>query len=307
MDGNPFSQNSLDDFAREFLGRVPRLFLQQHELEDIPTTGTLWELVQTGKISYPSLQVVKNGVYVSPSRFAVDINYGVADFTGILDSKRLAEEFKNGGTLVFNGVNRFYPVLSEICHIFSARWKCNVNANAYLTPSNSSGFDAHYDLHDVFVLQVDGRKHWKVFDPLVRNGRRRKNQEIPNDLGAPREVFLLEPGMVLYLPSGFIHSAACENYFSLHITFGVAHVTWYQLIRELIRYNRDRIELLERVAYESMDSCAIMKTLVKKMGCLCAEGEIEAVLDDFEKNGAFGEVFPSASLLTDLSIDASSK
>ena len=41
-----------------------------------------------------------------------------------------------------------------------------VPANAYVTPPSSRGFSAHYDVHDVFVLQLAGRKRWTVYAPV---------------------------------------------------------------------------------------------------------------------------------------------
>ena len=39
--------------------------------------------------------------------------------------------------------------------------------NAYITPPQSQGFAPHHDVHDVFVLQVSGRKHWTIHAPVV--------------------------------------------------------------------------------------------------------------------------------------------
>lgn len=40
-----------------------------------------------------------------------------------------------------------------------------VGANVYLTPSGSQGFAPHYDDIEAFVLQLEGRKHWKLYAP----------------------------------------------------------------------------------------------------------------------------------------------
>jgi NAD(P)-dependent dehydrogenase (short-subunit alcohol dehydrogenase family) len=43
--------------------------------------------------------------------------------------------------------------------------------NAYITPPSSRGFSPHYDVHDVFVLQVAGEKHWRIHEPVLRRAR----------------------------------------------------------------------------------------------------------------------------------------
>ena len=35
----------------------------------------------------------------------------------------------------------------------------------YLTPSNSQGFAPHYDDIEAFVLQLEGKKHWRLYSP----------------------------------------------------------------------------------------------------------------------------------------------
>ena len=38
--------------------------------------------------------------------------------------------------------------------------------NAYVTPAQNTGFSDHYDVHDVFVLQVAGEKRWRIREPV---------------------------------------------------------------------------------------------------------------------------------------------
>ena len=35
-----------------------------------------------------------------------------------------------------------------------------------MTPAQSTGFSDHYDVHDVFVLQIDGEKRWRIRPPV---------------------------------------------------------------------------------------------------------------------------------------------
>ena len=45
----------------------------------------------------------------------------------------------------------------------------------YLTPPGTQGFAPHYDDIEAFVLQLEGKKHWKVYQPIV-------NKTDPNNL-----------------------------------------------------------------------------------------------------------------------------
>lgn len=40
-----------------------------------------------------------------------------------------------------------------------------VGVNVYLTPAGSQGFAPHYDDIEAFVMQLEGRKHWKIYAP----------------------------------------------------------------------------------------------------------------------------------------------
>lgn len=40
-----------------------------------------------------------------------------------------------------------------------------VGANVYLTPPGNQGFAPHWDDIEAFVLQLEGRKHWKLYGP----------------------------------------------------------------------------------------------------------------------------------------------
>lgn len=37
---------------------------------------------------------------------------------------------------------------------------------SYITPANKAGFAPHWDDIDAFLLQLEGRKHWKVYAPV---------------------------------------------------------------------------------------------------------------------------------------------
>lgn len=97
-----------------------------------------------------------------------------------------------------------------------------VGANIYLTPAGTQGFAPHYDDIEAFVLQLEGRKRWRVYKPIT------KAEQLPrfssgnfqqSEIGEPIIDCVLEPGDLLYFPRGYIHQAnACDDVHSLHIT-----------------------------------------------------------------------------------------
>ena len=74
-----------------------------------------------------------------------------------------------------------------------------VGANVYLTPPGTQGFAPHFDDVDVFLLQLEGRKQWRVYKPkdeqrLARFPSRNFKQE---EIGEPCLETTLKAGDML--------------------------------------------------------------------------------------------------------------
>ncbi|XP_012782145.2 ribosomal oxygenase 1 [Ochotona princeps] len=112
-------------------------------------------------------------------------------------------------------------------------------SNVYLTPPNSQGFAPHYDDIEAFVLQLEGKKLWRVYRPRVPSEELALTPS-PNfsqdDLGEPVLQTVLEPGDLLYFPRGFIHQAECqEGVHSLHLTLSTyQRNTWGDFLEAVL-------------------------------------------------------------------------
>ncbi len=114
-----------------------------------------------------------------------------------------------------------------------------VQVNAYLTPPGTKGLELHFDYHDVFVLQLDGRKRWRVWEPLPRTRQPvRRGPAVPmptfDELGEPLFDLTLHAGDCLYLPRGFPHAAETVEAASSHLTIGVMALTWQQAVHRVV-------------------------------------------------------------------------
>ncbi len=73
--------------------------------------------------------------------------------------------------------------------------------NDGLTPGDASGFTTHYDTQDVFILQIGGRKHWRISQPTIALPHRTQACSPIGFAPPPPDLELeLEPGDLLYLP-----------------------------------------------------------------------------------------------------------
>jgi hypothetical protein len=107
----------------------------------------------------------------------------------------------------------------------------HVQVNLYAGWQTSRGFDLHWDDHDVFILQVAGRKRWSVYGmtrpfPLVADVEK---AEKPTH--APLWEGTLEDGDLLYIPRGWWHVAEPLAEPTLHLTAGVHNRTGLDLLR----------------------------------------------------------------------------
>jgi lysine-specific demethylase/histidyl-hydroxylase NO66 len=101
-------------------------------------------------------------------------------------------------------------------------WKCSTGCNCYLTPPDSQGFSPHFDDIDAFILQLEGKKVWKVYAPRSE-AEMLPRYSSPNfdqhEIGDPVLEVVLEAGDMLYMPRGTLHQASCvPGAHSLHVT-----------------------------------------------------------------------------------------
>lgn len=153
----------------------------------------------------------------------------------LVDPMRVGRLFAEGATVIFAGLHDRHEPVRRLCTAVSQQATLRTQANIYLTPPHSQGFDIHWDTHDVFVIQVEGTKHWRIYDggpehPLAGQ----KFDPEKHSAGPMIDEFTLEPGQVLYIPRGVMHAAAATDDISLHVTLGVMAYTWSELLADCL-------------------------------------------------------------------------
>jgi hypothetical protein len=239
----------LDSFAadvwdhRPWLSRAAELPASWSDLleeEDVD------ELVSQRGLRTPFLRVAREGATFSESSFTASggVGAGVAD--QVSDDKLVAL-FADGATLVLQGLHRAWPPLIAFSQQLAGDLGHPVQVNAYVTPPQNRGFDDHYDVHDVFVLQVGGRKRWRIHAPVHPIPLR--DQPWTAHRAAIREAagteplldVVLNPGDCLYLPRGQLHAATALGGISTHLTVGVHPWTRWSLAEELVAEAMDQL------------------------------------------------------------------
>jgi hypothetical protein len=183
----------------------------------------------------PAFRLVRDGEVLPPSTYTRTARTGSSSIDDLIDPGRTLDLFAGGATIVLQGLQRWWPPATRFCRELEVGLGHAVQANAYLTPAGAAGLAPHHDTHDVFVLQVAGAKHWTVRAPVVDTPLPRHVSD--HDVAAAQPVLFedeMRPGDVLYLPRGFVHSAAAQQGVSLHLTIGVLATTVHDVLRTLV-------------------------------------------------------------------------
>jgi hypothetical protein len=194
----------------------------------------LSEILSRQRLDFPRLRLVRDGKSLPVSSYLRHASGG-RQKTAIprLKSAGLARELREGATLVLDAVDELSEPVEELAKGLELLFHERVQVNLYAGWQTSRGFDLHWDDHDVFILQVTGRKRWSVYgqtrpSPLVNDIEKAQKPE-----HEPLWEGTLEDGDLLYIPRGWWHVAVPLAEPTLHLTVGVHNRTGLDFLRWL--------------------------------------------------------------------------
>ena len=196
------------------------------------------EALEQHRLDFPRIRLTRDGERLQPSSYITHRNLGKKRVSRLRYDK-LTHELNSGATLVLDAVDELYEPLRTLAEALELFFHERIQINAYASWRTSRGFDLHWDDHDVFILQVTGRKHWMIHGmtlayPLAGDPKEPKPTE------PPLWDQILETGDLLYIPRGFWHVAYPLNEPTLHLTVGVHNRAGLDLLRWLVNRMRSR-------------------------------------------------------------------
>ncbi len=230
-----------DTFSDEHWGAEPLLSRAADlpaPFSDLLDQAAVDELISDRALRTPFLRVAKDGTTLADGLFTEGGGVGAGIRDQVSDDK-LLRLFAAGSTLVLQGLHRSWAPITAFSQQLAAELGHPVQANAYVTPPQNTGFSDHYDVHDVFVVQIQGEKRWRIREPVRRSPLRDEpwtDHRLAVEraaLTAPLLEVTLAPGDSLYLPRGYLHAATALGEVSTHITFGVHSWTAHHLVADL--------------------------------------------------------------------------
>ncbi|MGZ8178351.1 cupin domain-containing protein [Williamsia sp. SKLECPSW1] len=218
--------------VRPLLSRAADL---PQDFADLLSPSAVDELLAERGVRAPFIRMAKNGSLLARDEFLSPAGVG-AEIGDQVDSAKALAAFAGGASIVVQGLHRLWPPIIDFVRGLVDDLGHPVQANAYVTPPGSQGFDSHHDVHDVFVLQIAGHKHWTIHEPVVQSPLATQpwtdHRDAIRDRVAqdPHIDTTLAPGDALYLPRGWLHSARTTDETSIHLTIGVPALTRVDVI-----------------------------------------------------------------------------
>lgn len=205
-----------------------------HGFADLLSFDDVDRLLSSTSLRIPAFRLVKAGGQVPESAYTRSGTTGSRPVSGMADPRRLFERFRDGATIVLQGLHRYHEPVAVFTRALEVELGHTCQVNAYITPPGAQGLSLHDDPHDVFVLQAFGRKSWEIHASPGEDER--------DPLGV-----VVEGGDAIYMPEGTRHAASTQETLSGHLTVGVHVTSWRQVLARAWRRVEDDASLDDAV------------------------------------------------------------
>jgi ribosomal protein L16 Arg81 hydroxylase len=205
---------------------------KEHRFRGLADWGTLNTLLATLRFEFPRFRLARQGEFIPVENYTERIRTIANTSYEQIVVDRLLYELRDAATLIIDRVDQAHEPIRELAAALESELRAPVFVNMFASWSPVPGFDLHWDDQDVFVIQLEGRKHWQICEPTRQWPLHRDVLPSPKPKTTPVAEFDMTPGDVLYLPHGWWHSVSAVEGPSLHLTVGVeAHngidfMTW---------------------------------------------------------------------------------
>jgi preprotein translocase subunit YajC len=242
-------------------------------------------ILKSGAIRVDMVSIAHDGKLLPKGDYALNPD----DRSSRVATDRIHRSLRQGDTVVLNGLEDCWPTLEELCRRLSFEVGVDVWANSYLTPPGSQGFRHHYDLHAVLIVQTSGSKTWHLYppvmvDPIEEQGRRGWMPQTFWDQDVKEAPYLettLNPGDVLWIPRGWVHSGYATDEHSLHVTLGFEPLTPHWLIGQILGNMADAAELRSELPWGVANSPSWLQEIAEKALADFTVGAAEIDWDSF--------------------------
>lgn len=192
----------------------------------------------------------------------------VLNKVGRVNHNVLSKDFhQKKATIQFHQPQRFKDELWRIQEKLECFFGTLVGSNVYMTPQESQGLPPHYDDVEVFILQLEGEKRWRLYSPTVPLARE-YGLEPEHRIGTPTHDIILKAGDLLYFPRGTIHQAETPAGVdhSTHLTLSTyQNMSWGNLL----------LDVFPSMLFDTMQSDVSLRRGMPRRHLLGSGGELD--------------------------------
>ena len=244
-----------------------------HFYDNIMSTNSLNEYFNSHNLSYPDIRLIKQGVNLASELYVIDKQ------SNKINKKVLFKYYAEGATIRLQKAHNLFDSLYHFCNSLSRELQMSIMANMYITPNNSYGFNPHYDTHDVLVLQLDGVKHWNIYDIPILLPLETQKMSLDNKKKYKEEkpIFTIPlcAGDLLYIPRGMVHDAYTLTNSSTHITIGLHPKRNIDILTDVIKISEQNLEFRKTFKNSIAENLALKNELIQL---------IEKLFEELPKN-----------------------
>jgi hypothetical protein len=175
------------------------------------------------------LRLSKEGKIVDAQTF---LRYRQGGSFPVISPPDLVAQLRDGATLIIDGIDELHEPILRIAQQLERALSVHIQANMYASWRSSPGFDLHWDDHDVIILQIIGKKRWRVFGHTEKfpiDHMHEAKSKPPE--GDPIWNGHLDDGDALYIPRGWWHVVNGCDEPSIHLTVGMSNPTGLKVLQ----------------------------------------------------------------------------
>lgn len=201
---------------------------------------------------------------------------------GPLARRSLPPLTQPGWTVLVQGLNLHVPAADDLLAQFRFVPQARLDDLMVSWASEGGGVGPHFDSYDVFLIQVAGRRRWRIGqmpDARLKAG-------VPLKLIAnfkAEEEFVLEPGDMLYLPPRWAHDGDAVDGECMTCSAGFRSPARQELSREVLLRIADAID--ESFEFGRIAQPDGERYADPEQGAVTAAGAIPTALIEFARKG----------------------
>lgn len=211
-----------DAFLKKFwLKRCVHIPGQPGQFSQLLTWDELNAILEQHRITPPRLKLYKDGQALDPAQYLTPAMFGVPR----LDAGGLASSLAQGASLILDDAQEVAPRVRQLLQSFQHVLHTDAFANLYAGWHSQRAFHLHWDPQEAFVIQLQGRKHWQIYQPTRLHPLKNDIEPPQPPTSGPIWEGTISDGDTLYIPRGWWHQAFPLNEPSLHLTISLTPPT----------------------------------------------------------------------------------